>query len=147
MLLMPEDPAGRYNLSGGFWKRRGSPTTERDLLSHARELPQCARIVQEDSVKYTLCSVSHQLALFPDVSYVAGIPSVPVTYSFWSLLLSLLVTVSVDIHSKRHFDIHCIFQKADGNFIPVLFCSARYICWESTYDMYSTLFLVALCAV
>lgn len=79
MLLTPEDPAGRYNLSGGFWKRRGSPATERDLLSRARELPQCARIVQEDSVKYTLCSVSHQLALFPDVSYVAGIPSVSVT--------------------------------------------------------------------
>lgn len=25
---MPEDPMGRYNLSGGFWKSRGSRTTE-----------------------------------------------------------------------------------------------------------------------
>lgn len=57
------------------------------------------------------------------------------------------VTVSVDINSKRRFDVCYIFQKADSDFIPVLFCSARYICCESTYDMSLSFFLLALCAV
>lgn len=133
----------------GFGKRRGSRTTEggRSLFTCQGTAPVC----QDCSGRF--CEAH---AVFsPSPAGSASRQFICWRYPFNVYCIRFLVTapqfarvtVSVDIHPKRHFDIRYIFQKADSNFIPVLFSSARYMCSESTYDMNSIVFLVALCAV